>query len=95
MESESEIRKSKLAQKFIKNAVEDFSEKLPRNKIEDIGITNCVPDESYKDADRFLIEGSVETTSPTGKIRTYKYNAAVDVACRKCTLADLSVLPID
>ena len=83
------------AQEFLKGAKSAFAEKLPRNKILDIGVTECVPDETVIAPVRMKITGSVETTSPTGKPRTYLYHAKVDVEGKKATLAELEVKPIE
>ena len=55
-------------------------------------VPECVLDESAGTL-RFAITGSVETTSPTGKERTYLYHAKVDVDGKAAKLAALDVAP--
>ncbi|MBQ3866213.1 MAG: hypothetical protein II776_04870 [Clostridia bacterium] len=91
----ADTKESWTAQDFLKEAKGAFAEKLPRNKILDIGVTECVPDETVTTPVRMKITGSVETTSPTGKPRTYLYHAKVDVEGKKATLAELEIKPIE
>ena len=53
------------AQKFIIGAKEEFKKHIPKDTIDDIGITEC----KEKDG-AFEITGSVSTTSPTKKLKT-------------------------
>ena len=60
------------AQKYFTNAKEEFEKVIPRNKIGSIGVTKC----TEKDGS-FEFTGSVATTSPTGKFKTFSYVANV------------------
>jgi hypothetical protein len=62
------------AQKFLTSAKEEFKKYIPRDAIDDIGVTQC----AEKDG-AFEITGSVGATSPTGKEKTYGYCAVVAV----------------
>lgn len=85
-------KESKIALDFLKKSKAAFSEKIARNTVKDIGVSECVLDESAGTL-RFAITGSVETTSPTGKERTYLYHAKVDVDGKAAKLAALDVAP--
>lgn len=75
------------AQKFICGAKEEFKKFIPRDKIDDIGITECAEKDGV-----FQILGSVSTTSPTGKSKTFGYTAAVAVdGDGKAELSELKV----
>ena len=90
-----DTKESRLAQAFLLKSKPAFAEKIERNKVKDIDILSCVCDETVTGVARFEITGSVETSSPTGKPRTYQYRALVDVAGKECTMADLKVLPLE
>lgn len=85
-----EKRKNK-AQSFIKGAKDEFKKFIPRDKIGDVDIRECVE----KDGG-FDITGSVATTSPTGKLKTFGYSAFVEVDGEgaKCSLSKLQVREI-
>ncbi len=75
------------AQKFIVNAKEEFKKLIPRDKIDSVGVTECVE----KDGD-FEITGMVGTVSPTGKEKTFGYTAKVNVDANEvCSLVKLQV----
>ena len=86
-------KESRLAQNFLLKSKEAIAAKIARNTVKNIDISDCAQDEAYKEAARFLIVGSVETTSPTGKTKTYKCRATVDVKGKECNFASLEVLP--
>ncbi len=90
-----DTKESELVQEFVKNAKEDFSEKIFRNRVVDIDVTECLQDESFTEGVRMKVTGSVETSSPTGKPRTYEYHAVVDVHGKKAEFASLEVLPLE
>ena len=62
------------AQNYIINAKEEFKKYIPRDTIESIGVTECVEKEGL-----FEFNGPVAATSPTGKEKTFRYTASVDV----------------
>ncbi len=90
-----DTKESRIAQDFLKGSKKAFSEKIPKNTVKDIDITECTQDESYAEAVRIKMIGSVETSSPTGKPRTYLYHATVDVAGKKASFASLEIEPIE
>ncbi|MBQ1862041.1 MAG: hypothetical protein II149_00865 [Clostridia bacterium] len=91
----TDTKESKAAQNFLLKSKDAFSEKILRNTVKDIDISECVQDETYASACRFNITGSVETESPTGKARTYLYHATVDVADKKENLVSLNITPLE
>ena len=88
-----DTKESRAVQAFLQKSKEAFSAQIVRNKVSNIDISSCVLDETCKDAVRFAVMGSLETTSPTGKLKTYQYRATVDVDGKNCKFADLKVLP--
>ncbi|MBQ9428208.1 MAG: hypothetical protein IJU41_01540 [Clostridia bacterium] len=80
---------------FIMASETAFAAKFERNKVNNIDISSCEIDASYTAGERYAVVGSVETTSPTGKLKTYMYRAAVDVVGKKCALANLEILPLE
>ena len=90
-----DTKESRLAQNCLLKSKEAFAAKIAKNKVMDIDISGCVCDETCKEAARFNITGSVETSSPTGKPRTYRYDAVVDVNGKDCKIADLKVSPLE
>ena len=91
----TDSRESRYAQEFLMKSKKLFDERIERNKVNSIDISDCVLDETYSDAARFAMVGSVETTSPTGKLKTYEYKATVDVCKKECNLVALTVLPLE
>ncbi len=83
------------ARNFVLRSKEAFSEKIPRNTVKDIDISECVRVEDYTEAVRIAVTGSVETTSPTGKTKTYRYQASVDVNGKEASFASLEVTPLE
>ena len=92
---ENYAKETKHAQDFLLKSKEAFAAKIARNKVNNIDFTVFTRDEAYTEAVRFLAEGSVETTSPTGKLKTYRYNATIDVNGKDCKFASLDVLPLE
>ena len=91
----TDTKESRIAQNFLLKSKDAFAAKIARNKINSIDVSGCVLDEAYTAAARFAVVGSVETTSPTGKLKTYEYKATVDVKGKECSLASLEVLPLE
>ena len=91
----TDSKESRAAQEFLLKSKKIFADQIARNKVNNVDISSCVLDESYSDAARFSVVGSVETTSPTGKLKTYEYKATVDVTGKRCSLASLEVLPLE
>ena len=75
------------AQKFIIDAKDEFKKQIPRDTIMNIEVTDCI------EKDRIIsITGPVDAVSPTGKEKTYRYNAEVSVdADGVCSLVGLKV----
>ena len=72
---------------FIANAKDEFKKLIPRDKIDDVSITEL----NEKDG-AYAISGSVGTISPTGKLKTFRYSACVKADEEgNCTLDKLSV----
>lgn len=69
-----EEKREAKAQKFIANAKDAFKQFIPRDKIDEIGVTACAEKDGV-----FEITGPVATTSPTGKMKTFSYIADVKV----------------
>jgi hypothetical protein len=90
-----DTKESIAAQNFLLKSKNAFSEKILRNTVKDIDISECVQDETCTSACRFNITGSVETESPTGKGKTYLYHATVDVADKKENLVSLNITPLE
>ena len=88
-------KEKKYVHEFILKSKKAFAEKFTRNKVDSIDVSACTPDESYTEAARFAVDGSVETVSPTGKLKTYRYRATVDVKGKECTMAFLEILPLE
>lgn len=84
-----------IAEDFVKSSKKAFAEKIARNTVKDIDVSEGKQDEAYTAAARFVLTGSVETSSPTGKPRTYGYHATVDVVGKKASLVELKVDPLD
>ena len=59
-------------QEFMSNAKEAFKNQIPRDKVDDIAVTDC----AEKDG-AYEVTGSVGATSPTGKLKTFGYTATV------------------
>ena len=57
---------------FMSNAKEAFKNQIPRDKVDDIAVTDC----AEKDG-AYEVTGSVGATSPTGKLKTFGYTATV------------------
>ena len=95
MGSIANTKESRAVQDFILKSKKAFAEKFERNKVNTIDISECVPDKTYTAAVRYAVVGSVETTSPTGKLKTYMYRASVDVNGKVCGMASLEILPIE
>ena len=91
----TDSKESRIAQEFLLKSKKIFADRIARNKVNNIDISSCVLDETYSDAARFAVVGSVETTSPTGKLKTYEYKATVDVKGKACTVESLEVLPLE
>ena len=91
----TDSKESRYAQEFLMKSKKVFDEKIARNKVNSIDVADCVLDETYAGAARFSIVGSVETTSPTGKLKTYEYKATVDVKGKDCSFVALDVLPLE
>ena len=90
-----ESKEMKTAEKFLLKSKQAFAEKIPRNKLSDITVTECVRDEAFQEAARFRFTGAVGAASSTGKLRTYQYHATVDVKEKDAEIVDLEVLPIE
>ncbi len=88
-----DTKESRAVQNFILKSKEAFASKVARNKVNNIDISSCAQDDAYTAGVRFAVMGSVETTSPTGKLKTYLYRASVDVNGKECKFAELNVLP--
>jgi len=81
-------KRAKKAQKFITHAKKEFEKIIPRDKIDNVEITTCVEKDGA-----FEIIGSVGTTSPTGKEKTFGYSAVVNVdANEECSLEKIKLL---
>ncbi len=91
----TDSKESRAAQEFVLKSKKTFSDQIARNKVNSVDISDCVLDKTYSAAARFSVVGSVETTSPTGKLKTYEYKATVDVAGKTCAFASLEVLPLE
>ena len=75
------------AQDFITGAKEGFKNRIPRDTIDSIGVTDCAEKDGI-----FIITGPVAAVSPTGKEKTYRYTAEVNVgADGECSLIKLKV----
>ena len=73
--------------KFIIDAKTEFKKFVPRDKITDIDISDCVENNGS-----FAVNGSVGATSPTGRLKTYGYSAIIDIdADGNCSLAKLQL----
>ena len=88
-----DTKESRAVQNFLQKSKEAFNAQIVRNKVSNIDISSCILDETDPSVVRFAVMGSVETTSPTGKLKTYEYRATVDVDGKHCKFADLKVLP--
>ena len=78
------------AQKFIIGAKDEFKKFIPRDKIDDVDVKECAEKDGV-----FEMLGSISTTSPTGKSKTFGYTAAVAVdEDGNATLSDLKVKEI-
>ena len=87
MSKKVEEKREAKAQEFIAGAKEAFKQFIPRDKIDEIGVTAC----AEKDG-AFEITGPVATTSPTGKLKTFSYTAEVKVdEDGTCSLVKLHV----
>ena len=77
-----------LVNEFVTNAEDAFKAFIPRDKVDDIDITQ------YSDNGGAVeITGSVSATSPTGKLKTYGYTATVNIdADGECSFAKLHVI---
>ncbi|MBQ7173188.1 MAG: hypothetical protein IJR88_03645 [Clostridia bacterium] len=87
----TDSKESRAAQEFLMKSTKAFEAKIARGKVNNIDISVCTQDETYTALPRFQVVGSVEITSPTGKLKTYGYHATVDVNLKDCTLASLEV----
>ncbi|MBP5661907.1 MAG: hypothetical protein J6X30_01975 [Clostridia bacterium] len=90
-----DTKESKIAQKVVLKSKEAFALRIERNKVKNMDIASCTLDETFTAASRFVVTGSVETESPTGKAKTYTYRALVDVLGKEAALAELDVLPLE
>ena len=90
-----DTKESRAVQNFLQKSKEAFAAQIARNKVNNVDISSCVLDETYTAGIRFAVVGSVETKSPTGKLKTYQYRASVDVEGKTCKFADLKVLPLE
>ena len=76
--------------KFITDSKEAFKTFIPRDKIDDVGITECKEKNGA-----FEVGGSVSTTSPTGKLKTFGYSATVNMdEDGNCSFSKLQVKEI-
>ena len=90
-----DTKESRAVQTFLQKSKEAFAAQIARNKVKSIDISSCILDDTEPSVVRFAVVGSVETTSPTGKLKTYEYRATVDVDGKNCKFADLKVLPLE
>lgn len=90
-----DTKESRAVQNFLQKSKEAFAAQIANSKVNSIDISSCIPDETYTAAVRYAVMGSVEMTSPTGKLKTYQYRASVDVDGKTCRFADLKVLPLE
>ena len=90
-----DTKESRIALNFLQKSKDAFSAKIARGKINNIDVSSCVLDEAYTAAVRFAVVGSVEISSPTGKLKTYEYKATIDVTGKTCAFAALDVLPLE
>ncbi len=87
MPKSEEEKRAKKAQKFITKSKKEFEKIIPRDKVDEIIVTSCVEAEGA-----FEIAGSVATISPTGKQKTFGYNAVVNEdEAGTCSLGKLQV----
>lgn len=86
IEEKPEIR----AQEFMTAVRDEFRPFIPRDTIDEVTVSEC----KEKDG-AFALVGSVGTTSPTGKLKTFRYAATVAVDENgNCTLSKLQVSDI-
>jgi len=87
MSKKEEINREQLAKEFITDAKDVFKKFFPRDKIEDVEVTECVEKNGA-----FAVTGSVGTLSPREKEKTFKFNATVVVDAEgECALTGLQV----
>ena|GEM_PF-2087044 len=67
-------KRQQQAKLFISGAKEAFKMFIPRDTINEIAVTECVEKDGA-----FELSGPVDTTSPTGKLKTFGYTATVIV----------------
>ena len=81
----------KLVESFICGAKNAFSEKIARIEILNVHTSKCEAGEPA--VVRYNVAGSVDTKSPTGKSKIYKYTAAIDLNKEngECALVDLKI----
>lgn len=91
MNNITDSKESRAAQEFLMKSTKAFEAKIARGKVNNVDISSCVLDETYTALPRFKVVGSVEITSPTGKLKTYEYHATVDVNLRECAIASLAI----
>ena len=85
-ENELEIK----ARKFIIKSKSAFQQFIERDKVDSVGVSSC----EEKEDGVFEFTGPVNLKSPTGKEKTFEYNAKVTVDDDgKCTLSDIKVRP--
>ena len=78
------------AKEFMTKSKSLFKKFIPRDTIDEIGVTECVEKNGA-----FELSGPVCTTSPTGKQKTFRYNASVKVDDEgTCSLSGISVSEI-
>lgn len=87
----TDSKESRCAQEFLLKSKKAFAEKIARNTVQNIDVFSCLLDEKDPAANRFTLVGSVETTSPTGKLKTYRYSASVAVNGKDCSIASLEL----
>ena len=74
MAKKAEIIPEAKAREFITGSKDVFKSFIPRDKIDEVAVADC----TEKDG-AFDLTGSVGTTSPTGKEKTFKFTAVVRV----------------
>ncbi len=78
------------AKEFMTKSKSLFKKIFHRDRIDEIGVTECTEKNGA-----FGLSGPVCTTSPTGKQKTFRYNASVKVDDEgTCSLSGISVSEI-